>query len=143
MKAALVGLRALYDGLSLTLLPMRMQVEAVHKPLRCAFEPASLMAAGFTGWAAFASAAAFLAWRMPLAMLSRASCMALVSSRQTEAGLRLVHCESPEGNYRRVFLLSEEVDREGIEATVKDGVLKLVLPKSPKAMAQKITVKSE
>lgn len=65
------------------------------------------------------------------------------TSPQTEAGLRLVHCESPEGNYRRVFLLSEEVDREGIEATVKDGVLKLVLPKSPKAMARKITVKSE
>jgi HSP20 family molecular chaperone IbpA len=65
------------------------------------------------------------------------------TSSQIEAGLRLVHCESPEGNYRRVFLLSEEVDREGIEATVKDGVLKLVLPKSPKAMARKITVKSE
>ena len=65
------------------------------------------------------------------------------TSSQTEVGLRLVHCESPEGNYRRVFLLSEEVDREGIEATVKDGVLKLVLPKSPKAVARKITVKSE
>lgn len=65
------------------------------------------------------------------------------TSSQTEAGLRLVHCESPEGNYRRVFLLSEEVDRDGIEATVKDGVLKLVLPKSAKAMARKITVKSE
>ncbi len=65
------------------------------------------------------------------------------TSSQTEAGLRLVHCESPEGNYRRVFLLSEEVDREGIEATVKDGVLKLVLPKSAKAMARKITVKTE
>lgn len=65
------------------------------------------------------------------------------TSSQTEAGLRLVHCESPEGNYRRVFFLSEEVDRDGIEATVKDGVLKLVLPKSAKAMARKITVKSE
>jgi len=58
-------------------------------------------------------------------------------------GLKLVHRECPEGNYRRVFLLSEEVDREGIEATVKNGVLKLVLPKSPKAMARKISVKSE
>jgi len=65
------------------------------------------------------------------------------TSSQTEAGLRLVHCESPEGNYQRVFFLSEEVDRDGIEATVKDGVLKLVLPKSAKAMARKITVKSE
>jgi HSP20 family protein len=58
-------------------------------------------------------------------------------------GLKLVYSECPEGNYRRVFMLSEEVDREGIEASVKNGVLKLVLPKSPKAMARKITVKSE
>jgi HSP20 family protein len=65
------------------------------------------------------------------------------TSPQAEKGLKLVHCESPEGNYRRVFLLSEEVDRDGIEATVKHGVLKLVLPKSPKAMARKITVKAE
>jgi len=60
-----------------------------------------------------------------------------------EKGLKLVHCECPEGNYRRVFLLSEEIDRDGIEATVKHGVLRLVLPKSPKSMAKKITVKSE
>ena len=62
---------------------------------------------------------------------------------QAPEGLRLVYSECPEGDYRRVFLLSEEVDREGIEATVKNGVLKLVLPKSPKAMARKIAVKSE
>ncbi len=58
-------------------------------------------------------------------------------------GLRLVYCECPNGDYRRVFLLSEEVDREGIEATVKNGVLTLVLPKSPTARARKITVKAE
>jgi HSP20 family protein len=62
---------------------------------------------------------------------------------QAEDGMNLIYCECPEGNYRRVFLLSEEVDREGIQATVKNGVLKLVLPKSPKAMARKIAVKSE
>ncbi|HEY9757632.1 MAG TPA: Hsp20/alpha crystallin family protein [Oculatellaceae cyanobacterium] len=62
---------------------------------------------------------------------------------QAEAGLRLLYCESPEGNYRRVFLLSEEVDRDGIQATVKNGVLKLILPKSAKAKARKITVKAE
>ena len=62
---------------------------------------------------------------------------------QAQEGLRLVYCESPEGDYRRVFLLSEEVDRDGIQATVKNGVLKLVLPKSPTARALKITVKAE
>jgi len=65
------------------------------------------------------------------------------TSPQAPEGLKLVYSECPEGNYRRVFLLSEEVDRDGIEATVKNGVLKLVLPKSPKAMARKIAVKSE
>jgi len=58
-------------------------------------------------------------------------------------GLRLIYCECPEGNYRRVFLLSEEVDRDAIEATVKNGVLKLILPKSAKARARKIHVKAE
>jgi len=62
---------------------------------------------------------------------------------QEVEGLKMVYCECPAGNYRRVFLLSEEVDRDSIEGTVKNGVLKLVLPKSPKAMARKITVKSE
>lgn len=57
--------------------------------------------------------------------------------------LKLVHCECPEGNYRRVFTLSEEVDRDGIEATVKNGVLKLILPKSQKSMTRKIAVKAE
>jgi len=61
----------------------------------------------------------------------------------TENELKLVHCECPEGNYRRVFALSEEVDRDGIEATVKNGVLKLILPKSQKSMTRKIAVKSE
>lgn len=58
-------------------------------------------------------------------------------------GLRLIYCECPEANYRRVFLLSEEVDRDAIEATVKNGVLKLILPKSAKAQARKIHVKAE
>ena len=53
------------------------------------------------------------------------------TSPQAVEGLKLVYCECPEGDYRRVFLLSDEVDREGIEATIKKGALKLVLPKSP------------
>jgi HSP20 family molecular chaperone IbpA len=47
---------------------------------------------------------------------------------QAIEGLKLVYSECPEGNYRRVFSLSEEVDRDAIEATIKNGVLKLVLP---------------
>lgn len=65
------------------------------------------------------------------------------TSPQAELGLRLIYSESPEGNYRRVFLLSEEVDRDTIQATVKNGVLKLTLPKSAKARARKIAVTAE
>lgn len=65
------------------------------------------------------------------------------TSPQAEEGLQLIYCECPEGNYRRVFALSEEVDRDGIQATVKNGVLKLVLPKSAQAKVRKITVKAE
>jgi HSP20 family molecular chaperone IbpA len=46
------------------------------------------------------------------------------------------------GDYRRSFTLSEEVDRQRIEASVKNGVLKLVLPKAEAARTKKIEVKA-
>jgi len=45
------------------------------------------------------------------------------------------------GDYRRAFTLSAEVDRDHITATVKDGVLRLTLPKAEPAKAKKITVR--
>lgn len=47
------------------------------------------------------------------------------------------------GDYQRVFTLTDEIDRDNIKATVRNGVLKLVLPKSEKARARKIEVISE
>jgi HSP20 family protein len=44
------------------------------------------------------------------------------------------------GDYKRTFKLSDEIDREKIHASVKDGVLKLVLPKAEKAKTKKIPV---
>lgn len=58
-------------------------------------------------------------------------------------GYRLVHTEYGIGDYRRVFSLSNEIDRDGIEATVKNGVLKLVLPKCKRALPRKIEVRVE
>ncbi len=63
-----------------------------------------------------------------------------------------VHAEKPEdysltyaeygiGSFRRKFNLSNEIDQEKIVAEVKDGVLKLKLPKSEKT-TQKIKVKA-
>jgi HSP20 family protein len=56
--------------------------------------------------------------------------------------LRLVHAEYGVGDYQRVFTLSGEIDREKIEATVKDGVLKVIMPKAEAAKTRKIEVKS-
>jgi HSP20 family molecular chaperone IbpA len=47
------------------------------------------------------------------------------------------------GDYRRVFALSNEIDRDGIQASVKNGVLKLKLPKSKRAMPKKIAVQTQ
>jgi HSP20 family protein len=54
--------------------------------------------------------------------------------------LRLAEYET--GDYQRSFRLSNEIDREKIEATVKDGVLHLYLPKASEARARKISVKA-
>ena len=44
------------------------------------------------------------------------------------------------GDYERKFTISHEVDSEGIKASVKDGVLRITLPKSEKAKTKKIAV---
>ncbi len=51
-------------------------------------------------------------------------------------GLREFH----DGDYRRVFTLATDVDRDRISAQVKNGVLRLVLPKAEPATAKRITV---
>ena len=47
------------------------------------------------------------------------------------------------GDYHRAFTLSDEVGRDGIEARVKGGVLRLTLPKAGPARARKIPVQGE
>lgn len=45
------------------------------------------------------------------------------------------------GDYVRVFTLADEIDRDGINATFKNGVLQLELPRAPQAKTQKVSVK--
>lgn len=56
-------------------------------------------------------------------------------------GYSLAFAEYQIGDYHRSFRLSNEIDRDKIEATVKDGVLRLTLPKAQEAKARKIAVK--
>lgn len=55
---------------------------------------------------------------------------------------RQIYAEYGAGDYERVFTLSEDIDRDGIEASQKDGVLRLVLPKAAPAKARKIELKT-
>ena len=46
------------------------------------------------------------------------------------------------GDYERSFTLSDEVDRNAIEASLSHGVLRVTLPKAPEAQTKKIAVKA-
>ena len=46
------------------------------------------------------------------------------------------------GHFERTFAISQEIDRESVEAVVTQGVLKLTLPKSKEAATRKVTVKA-
>lgn len=54
----------------------------------------------------------------------------------------LTHAEYRDGDYERAFNLAENIDAEGIEASLKDGLLKLILPKVKPAPAKTINVRS-
>jgi len=44
------------------------------------------------------------------------------------------------GDFQRVFTISDDVNRDVIEATVKDGVMQLKLPKTAQSARRKINV---
>lgn len=58
-------------------------------------------------------------------------------------GHKLLLHEYGIGDYHRVFTLSDEVDKDKIQASVKNGVLKLVMPKAESARMRKIPVHAE
>src|SRR5215472_1501045 len=64
------------------------------------------------------------------------------STTGDHAGYQRVYNEYADGDYERVFTLSENIDRDRIEATLKEGVLHLVLPKAEAARARKIELKA-
>lgn len=56
--------------------------------------------------------------------------------------VNLAYAEYDIGDYERRFTLSNEIDQDKIEATVKNGVLHLRLPKAGPAKARKISIKA-
>ena len=57
-------------------------------------------------------------------------------------GYRRISSEYREGDYTRVFTLSDEVDQKKIKAEFKNGVLRLELPRASEAKPKKISVKA-
>lgn len=55
---------------------------------------------------------------------------------------KLAYAEYEIGDYERAFTLSDEIDQDRIEATVKNGILRLVLPKTETARTRRIPVKT-
>jgi HSP20 family molecular chaperone IbpA len=63
------------------------------------------------------------------------------------------HCAAPEtapdyqefelGDYHRAFTLSEDLDTDRITATLREGVLRVEIPKSPQAQPKKIPVRAD
>ena len=61
-------------------------------------------------------------------------------SGEVPEGYKLSYEEYGVGDYERSFTLPNEIDRDGIQATIKDGLLRLTLPKVKQAVARKVAV---
>ena len=58
-------------------------------------------------------------------------------------GETLTHQEFVDGEYRRSFTLSDNVDRDRIAAKLVNGVLDMHLPKSERALPRKIEISAQ
>jgi HSP20 family molecular chaperone IbpA len=59
-----------------------------------------------------------------------------VQTRQVE------HREFELADYHRAFTLTEDLDSDGITGTLRDGVLRVEVPKSPRVQPKKIPVRA-
>ena len=57
-------------------------------------------------------------------------------------GARVLHEEYRPGDFARSFILSDEVDRSKITASLKNGVLRVTLPKAERARTRRIEIRT-
>ncbi len=63
-----------------------------------------------------------------------------IVSGEVPEGYKLSYEEYGVGDFERSFTLPNEIDRDGITATIKDGILKLSLPVTRQAASRKVAV---
>ncbi len=51
-----------------------------------------------------------------------------------------IQIERPYGTFRRTFSIPRAIDHEGIKASCKDGVLRVILPRRPETQPKQIAV---
>jgi HSP20 family protein len=56
------------------------------------------------------------------------------------SGENYIQVERPYGNFQRTFAIPKMIDREGIKASYKEGVLRVVLPKKKEVRPKQILV---
>lgn len=64
------------------------------------------------------------------------------ASTQGPQDMQLVYGEAQYPTYRRRFTLSRELDTSRVEAQLRDGVLKLTIPKAEEARPRRIEVRA-
>ena len=64
-------------------------------------------------------------------------------AEEAPEGYEMAYREYRTGAYERVFTLGNQIDRDNVKATVKNGVLKLHLPKVKEQQPRRIEVTTE
>jgi len=65
------------------------------------------------------------------------------AGRADEAGMEGVVREYDVGHFYRSFTVAQGLDAESVEGTIKDGVLRLEIPKSERYKPRRIEIKGE
>lgn len=68
--------------------------------------------------------------------------LSIRGERKAEGGRRYLYNGRSYGRFERTVMLPEAVDTDGVQATLKDGLLRVELPKSPESKPKKIAIKT-